>query len=234
MKLSEILLEAINTPAHPTKTTMGRVTAAMLNRQGRTETSPERIGRGAYGSVFDQPNADVDHVLKISRSSGTSNEEPDGYASYIERILNLHNPYFPQIGEFKVLRNRDTGRDMYKTRIETLAPLQTLTDQEVQMLWKRIFGDHTRRTTIDRSDRDSALDYIMQVIRAAVAGYDMDGYWVDVDNIADPSFIEALNVIRQIKNDDPEHELGSDIHYGNVMVRRTKYGPQLVITDPFV
>jgi len=47
--------------------------------------------------------------------------------------------------------------------------------------------------------------------------------------IKDPMLKQALMLIKKLLSQGGH---GRDIHYGNIMVRRTSVGPQLVITDP--
>jgi hypothetical protein len=50
------------------------------------------------------------------------------------------------------------------------------------------------------------------------------------DDLKDPQLISAIETLAAIRKNHPNCK--PDIHPGNVMVRLTSSGPQLVLTDP--
>lgn len=202
--------EDVDFTPRPSNIKSSDVRTRMDTRSERPGTKAPKLGSGFFASVFQQ-DKDVQHALKVGDVVKTKNGDP--YLMYLSKVVNLHNPYFPQVSELKVLE-RKNGPAVYKVRLEMLQAMQTLTEDEMDVIVSRIFGQQARKMY----PRDLAL-----WIDEAILEPDM---WKSVQ---DTALVEALQIMHEIE------KLGffNDISINNMMVRRTKYGPQLVITDPF-
>ncbi len=69
----------------------------------------------------------------------------------------------------------------------------------------------------------SEFTSISSVIREVIQGYDIKNHVVDEE------LIKAADFINHVAK---KHKIGNDIHDDNIMLRRSPYGSQVVITDP--
>lgn len=220
MRLDEIIGD-IDFNAKPTNVSYNRIRSQLYKRSKRSGTLAPLKGSGSYGTAYDQPHADVSHVLKIGHQL---QDEEDAYMFYISKIIEMHNPYFPQISELKRFVNNKTGQPFFKVRLEKLSEFQTITPAEAQAMCSRMFGlaeyDFKKGTVTT-----SPYVWIAGEVELLI---DEPKYR---KVIVDPALLEAVEVISRIitLNDD---RFGNDASHYNMMIRRTKYGPQLVITDP--
>lgn len=185
------------------------VAANMEKRSERRGSKAPTLGAGFFSSVFDQPHSDVQHALKVG---STDNIDGDGYLNYLQRVVDLHNPYFPQISELSVFEGPHGAG--YKVRLEYLDPMGDLKYPELQHIVKRMFGG--------RVDIRTSSDLVKWIETAVEEG-------ATIDHVEDPALKQALQVMHEMV----KAGFFNDIKTSNIMIRRTKFGPQLVFTDPF-
>lgn len=164
------------------------------------------IGQGYYASV--KPDEDPHMVNKKQTRQDTS------YAAYVDFLVNnklaQSNPHFPRIYE--------VGDGQWK--LERLP--YTISD---------IFND-------DKNEHYKEMIcniYLKDFDPYRVTSWDFSKH----DNIKLGTYRKALELVdaARIKfnqeNDGSKKNLNDDLHPGNIMVRLTAQGPQLVITDPW-
>lgn len=227
MKLVE-LFEAEQRSSSPlgdfaiTNASYDKTNKYMQARANRAGSKAPLLGAGSYGAVYDQPGKDVSHVLKI----GHQRDDPyDAYLSWIEKILNKHNPYFPQINEVQRLASRNGG-EFFKVRMEKLRPLSELTIQEATFIANKWYGHEEGLYSIGQL---LATRVKLQPDHMIAAALDRLFDFPNLrSTIQDQQLLEALNILDGLY----EEGFQNDIKYDNIMLRRTKYGAQPVITDP--
>lgn len=211
-----LLSEFINKPS-PHQQTAYKI----VKRGQRQANPPKELGRGNFGTAISQPH-EVNSVLKLGRFSH-DNAETDGYYQFINRVRHMDNPYFPQIDEVKTLK----GGKMFKVRMERLTDLSHLSREELFALLERTLGyEPTLKITNGMSDED--IDDEILFWMTINFGKMLMGR-SPIPDTADDNFKQAMQFMQAMHKEG----YGEDIHAGNMMVRRSKYGSQLVFIDPF-
>lgn len=197
----------------------------------RSKTGISNVGGGTYGKVYELPG-DSMNVTKVARHP---HDDPskDGYFGYIKRLVQLENPYFPQVDELQLLKSRDDGTPFYKVRIEKLEQLATLEAEQVHAIVNRIFG----RALSDEEYTQFVHQHVPPARRGKEANSEALASFLEscVENtrisatVKDPELIKAIQILRLFH----KHGYILDIHNENIMLRRTPYGGQVVFTDPF-
>jgi hypothetical protein len=202
-----------------------------------SKTQP-KLGGGYFGKVYDQPESElgIGTAKKISRFD---QDKPtlDGYYAYINRLMSLKdendNPYLPQIYNANVVKPK-RGAPYFELDMEKLSPWPDLSEDELLTIFSRAldvevnsmgqFSQLVGRKGIPPKDviMNDLLRYLTKTLK------DPNHKDIKGNSIKDPQLIEAINIIRYLEKTG----YGEDLHAGNIMVRRTKYGPQLVLTDP--
>lgn len=206
-------------------------------------------GQGYFSDVYDIED-NPHEVVKLSNqrtgaktefrgSEPTENKDYDeGFRYYAEEILAdntaASNPYFPRVRAYAV----DNQEHQYI--IETLIPadqifywVDPIKDKDdfthqihnIDVLGNRMFSDWKERTS-HRTEETQAVD-LLDLIVIALDAMSYGRYVASNDK----KLVEAMSLIQRVLRRNPR--LTGDIHQGNVMFRRTRYGLQLVITDPF-
>ncbi len=190
----------------------------------------EELGDGLYSVVVsdqDQPGT----VKKLSygyRGNGYTFESllKDGYFNYVMAMAENNrmdwNPYLPKIYSIKFFESKD-NLIAFTIEMERLFPIEELSNEEIGFIGDKIFEDFSER--LERQGSDNWLDDLMRYIEAASKGY---GHAYGI-KIIDSRFRHAMSIISKLRR---SNKGGIDIHEGNIMFRRTPYGPQLVISDP--
>jgi hypothetical protein len=181
-----------------------------MNKQGE-------LGRGIFSKVVSNPE-DPHTVKKISTSPmGPGHAvKADGFNAYVRMLASndlMDNVHFPKV--YKANTSTDTsGTHRNSFTIERLTDLSSISEEEFQALVERCL----LRPVYDvagLADRISG---------ACQSDYDRKTF------IKMESLLEACEIIDEL---DGISDFRLDIHEGNLMVRRTPHGLQLVISDPF-
>lgn len=184
----------------------------------------EVLGKGYEAIAFrykDKPN-----IIKMIGSDDDIKEIP--YAQYVllSKKYFRENPYFPRV--FQVSKTEvsqditdpnehewTTPKNVYMFKMEELEPLDTISADQLTAMYNRTFGSepiaisaHVIADSVERLLRG----------RPPIKG-------------TDPLLIKAVDLIKKVQ---ARTKANIDLHIGNMMVRRTSVGPQLVITDPLV
>lgn len=142
----------------------------------------------------------------------------DGFEAFINYLIDhdlMDNIHFPQVYEVKHLDDT-TGTHVNKFQIEKLIKLESLSREELVALTNSHFNPEL--VTADPF-------FIATTVSDAVTYPAQLNMKVKMESLK-----EALQIISDIRKEERRH---LDIHANNLMVRRTPYGPQLVIADPF-
>jgi len=127
------------------------------------------------------------------------------------------NPYLPRVESIKT--SVTEGRTLYTITMEALEELTNCSETDSDAMLTKMYG------MSDDSGADSSA------IAASIRNVIMNGWTTGVD----PLLVQAAQIIRAVANKvDPRGGVKNvgDLHPGNMMIRRTSVGPQLVITDP--
>lgn len=177
------------------------------------------LGSGYY-SVVRQDKTDPHMIKKDQRSSDYLADDP--YHIFAKEILEnklYDNIHFPKI--YKSTGFKDsTGRTIMRWRMERLTEMSKLSPEEVGNLFEKYFNPDAIK------GHGRTIEVFAYLIDKAVSRNDFD-------IIEDPELKEALQQIRIIYDKYGRTVMSVDIHSANIMIRRTPYGNQIVITDPF-
>ena len=179
------------------------------------------LGQGTQGMAQEHSRS-PNTVIKYSNIYD-ENPERDEYVQFIKLILDHQdNPFFPRIYKAKIVY--DNKQDIY-VLIATMEKLVKLTNPKI-------------RDTAEHLIAQLGIDIDDAVIRDESDAHDLKwlfDWFRDSDNrkrVAqesnNPQFVEAMTLL------EPYFvKYGQDMHRGNIMVRLTGHGPQLVIIDPY-
>ena len=175
-----------------------------------TQGEDEHSGSYARGEEDER-----DPHMFNKKSYFPSNLDKDAYYQYIKKIgpYISGNPYLPRVYIIKLIKHKD-GHIKPEYKMEKLEGWENFDTDEIYAMSKRMFGPGNgciRPSTI--------MNYCMRIFEGIINTNGMDD-----------KLIDALNLIYEVKNLNRDfHEDFSD---DNVMLRRTKYGPQMVFIDP--
>lgn len=202
-----------------------------------------KLGTGAFATAYQHKDTPHD-VTKASKASRT----PDGFQALFTALSKdkeaQANPYFPRfrsINKFKGNPNdKGVDRQSYIVKVETLESYKNLSKEERKMLVNKIFNEHGEdvinhyweEETRDRAnprgrEQHFAGEKLAWAIRSALE----NDTWGDELRwtIEDKKFEQAIEFLQKTAE---EYNYKFDLHYGNMMIRRTSVGPQLVLNDP--
>ncbi len=178
------------------------------------------LGSGMQAKVYQHPNH-TDRVVKVVK---LFNPRTDAYTNFVRLIVkHQDNPFFPRIFSAKIheMPNDADGALPYRLIIvmEKLHPVDSekLQDATIESLWR--LGINT-----DSWSDDELYDAVLNVKMAFNNSDRRKKLAAETNN---PQFKEALELL------EPYFEaFGTDMHIGNIMIRLTGSGPQIVLIDP--
>lgn len=208
----------------PAKTKTIRTKSPLNMDQFHRNNTKDNIGRGFFSTVYN--DRDEHMVQKISHNS----KYHDNYWDYADALIKTKiwesNPHFPRIYSIKkFVHGTETH---YKGTMEKLINSRDCSSEELYACYENLIymksPNFYHRLIMD--DKNDFLFHVSQVISSAVKS---DNY----TEITDSVFKEALQWINVTFEDlNSKHNIAIDMHQGNFMYRRTKYGIQLVLSDP--
>jgi len=196
-----------------------------------------QIGMGSFGKVYID-NTDSMNVIKIGTTKGMRPEK-DGFLFYLYKIKNLKIPVFPQINYIQIYQYQTHEPDhypeyYYKVGMERLHPSSDLSKEE----WIHFINRLTQPYKMIDLDNLDAMElgtiFVSKLQTLTNFGYfdfpdeEEKTVKIKLNDIKDQYFRIA---IRTMKKEGKRFNL--DLHRENYMFRRTPYGPQIVLTDPF-
>lgn len=192
------------------------------NRKFKQSKSQEdSIGKGRYSTVRNDPK-DPHMVIKKTKfdKNSTSYHNKDVYPQFIEELINSDqkmNPYFPRVYGMKSYNDKSDDK-LHKFNIERLEDLRQLSAEEMDHIMSLIMEDDVRKAWNIDNERMLAW-FISEAIKKNSVRKE----------IKDKNLYDALTFLSKFL----KKNWFLDLHSENMMFRRTPYGPQLVITDPF-
>jgi hypothetical protein len=185
---------------------------------------------GWYSRGYQNPRDPHEFVKTTHMPSVLYN---DAYFHYVSTISNLQrknyrNPYFPVVYQVKISMDSH-GNERPRYRIETLQNVETYPIESIVGMIDRMFIDPSivieKREVSENNKRDiwRAISFQLDDCIGNVRSEAMQ-------NIKDRNLKSALVIIHNVMKKSDFFE--PDIHGGNIMIRGTPYGPQLVLMDP--
>lgn len=187
-----------------------------FNMAHAAKRSPDELGRGMYSKVT--PSEDPHMVDKTSiRPLGPAHRsKADGFAFFVNILVEndlMDNIHFPKV--YKSAKTTDsTNTHRHGFTIEKLEPIDNLSDEEFNSLIETHMLRPCASTTVLADQLNDACNN----------AYGRKNY------IRMESLRDACEILDEI---DDVSDFRMDLHDGNIMVRRTPHGPQLVFSDPF-
>lgn len=225
MKIEDILTEQIDTEIKDVNTSL----KLKVPHIDRTPLKRE-LGRGISNIVL--KNKRDPHTV-IRHNSNLDNPDIDSSSGYYNWLVTTkafnENPYFPRIYQKTTVSDK-SGKRLIKYEIEKLASIESLDITTIRGITERLFDQKFvvrilkslagMSSWADTEDDERALLILLNCLEDVFFG--------------NPSNDESLNAaMAKVKELSKQNYVsGSDLHRGNVMVRLTPHGPQLVLTDP--
>lgn len=211
-----------------------------MSRRAELSKASNKIGSGFYGAVYPntQSSSGQETALKVT-SFHEDDPELDGYFAYISKLKKFidryHNPYLPQIHDVKIV-NPSSKKPYLEVDMEKLVPLNSLNINDFVLLLEKILQHKFQSTeqldSFVLGDPDfgptDKHDIAVKIVRLASMTMRDPNYQSMGIRIQDKNMLDALRIIANLIKKGYK----DDLHPGNLMARRTKYGPQLVFTDP--
>lgn len=184
------------------------------------ESNTDRtIGSGMYSTV--QKHRTDPHMV-VKRHHGPTTPADDGYIDFANYIISnklTDNPHFPRIYNVKKYTD-NSNKKIYKYELEKLESLDDLRPSEI----KTLINMSLHQTIHDGHYKQEFAKTIQDAVDTR-----------DVSKIKNESLKDAIKHLNTYINH--MHKTGSvpfnDIHAGNIMIRRNRFGITPVITDPF-
>jgi hypothetical protein len=186
-----------------------------------SKAQEDSIGKGRYSTVRNDPK-DPHMVIKKTKfdKGTTAYHNKDVYPQFIDALINSDqkmNPYFPRIYGMKSYTDKSDDK-LNKFNIEKLEDLRELSAEEMDHIIGLIMDDDVRKAWKVDNERMLAW-FISEAIKKNSVRKE----------IKDRNLYNALTFLSEFL----KKNWFLDLHSENMMFRRTPYGPQLVITDPF-
>lgn len=198
------------------------------------------LGSGFFSRVY--KDKDPHLVTKSTKTDAYNLETYDVYWYYIRKIveskINEHNPYFPRVYgvtsyKLKSPTNKiDAKSEMRNAKIEKLESLHSF-NRDKELLIPILLRIRNKKYLMKYLNTDENFSDINGLdIMTFITGFVRDDIALrnDDEHIDDKLYLQAIKFIRNIS----KKAYNVDIHMDNLMIRRTPYGLQLVITDPLV
>lgn len=206
-----------------------------------TSTRSELLGSGSFARVF-QDRDNPHEVMKFSQRLGYETKIDDNYLYYLLEIAKdediQDNPWVPRILHFKLHRNENNEIVDFSVRLEALHRFEDINTTELLALAERILKPNAYDVVIQArnftKERYSVSARLIGFIRQCIVDP------TEARNITQDEYLinyahwyrDALQrtVDRQARTN---RNVYADIRDVNIMIRRTPYGIQPVITDPW-
>lgn len=188
-----------------------------LNFNHEWKRSKAELGRGVFAKVTaDKKDPHMVNKRTIQPMGPEHRVKADGFNQYVRMLKAndvMDNIHFPKV--YKATTSTDktgTHRDSYT--IEVLEKLSSISKEEFEALAERCFFRPVY-------DADALAERVSEACESA---YGRKSY------IKMETLLEACEIVERFSH---ESDFQLDLHEGNLMVRRTPMGLQLVISDPF-
>lgn len=205
---------------------------------GDTDNDEMGPNLGAYSRV--KQGSDPHTIKKSTRTSASS--DIDGYWRYVDYIIKYklwENPHFPRIYNIKSIKDSE-DKIMRRGEMEKLIPLNDLRLDEIKQLYQKTFN--TRLPNLEKDMQGKSREEVkIKYIRKLASSVSFA--LTRPNTVEDESFKKAVRILKMIKRKERNTKSKDkirpagfihDLNDGNIMIRRTPYGSQIVFTDPFI
>lgn len=206
----------------------GPVSTSMKTRQlsremkgYRNRRSHGNVQSGTFSSVTTDPDP---HMIQKSTNRALSPDYKEGFRLFIEFIIEngyADNPHFPRV--YKA--NKIVGKDGYY--LDTYKTEKLLTHNDISL-------EEIKNVIYSILPESEIPEWISESVNKAdlfiyVAGEIRDEVIKPTKRFKLESLNEACAIVAKALE-----ELGAseDLHWGNILYRRTRYGLQPVLNDP--
>ncbi len=153
----------------------------------------------------------------------------DGFNYFIENIIksdSFDNIHFPKVYNIKKITDKE-GNWIHKYDVERLIPLKELSNREIYRLFTDNFKRHVKEyEKMDSYDLEDTRSNIGFILSSAIRKNDHS-------ELRSAELKKAVSLLHNMNTRASDEGHFMDLHSDNVMARRTPYGLQLVINDPF-
>lgn len=202
-------------------------------------------GEGEHARVYINPH---DPGVVVRKELEFTDPNDNGFYQWA-KIIEQHqdsNPYLPKIYRIREERHpQDSDYKKYTYELQRLWPVKSENSkwsmELIDSLGDRLIKDwdslkeQWRKSRPDRPEQLYLTTTKMLLI--GMVNYIQERIWKNDyhEKLQDPLLIEAIDIVKNAHHNLTKnlHSMRRyDIHADNVMIRPTKSGPQLVITDP--
>ena len=185
---------------------------------------PNANGIGLYSKVNIDP--DDPFTAKNKYRLPINNMLHDAYSTYIYYIgkqgLAKSNPFFPRVYNMEMVYDK-AGYMIPEFDIEPLIPILDGSFEGVYALGATLLSNFEGIMSSEYQNVTSAATVIAKILKQTL----LRGIFIHINNT---KLVQALQAIIKVKNTN--NEFRYDLNLGNIMLRPTPAGYQLVITDP--
>jgi hypothetical protein len=189
-------------------------------------------GEGAFGIVYQ----DINNPHEVMKFSTGTQAYRDGYLDYIQEIANdesiQDNPWVPRILKIRIHNDEDGEVVDFTVRLEALETFDSVGVDELIAIAERVFTEKYVEYMKVKNQRWDPRHYAASIYRAVVYKIWHCIKYEELEDIQDEHFIEFINWHSKVYRKHSTHH-SFDASPGNMMVRRSPYGFQPVITDPW-
>lgn len=216
MKIRELLEGPVNTSFKTRQ--LSRKMQGYRNRRARGNRN---IDSGAFSSVTADPDP---HMIQKSSNKALKPNFKEGFRLFIEFINEngyADNPHMPKVYKANKIVGKDGYYlDTYKT--EKLLTYKDISLEEIKNLMYSILPERKIPKWVSESnDKIEWLGYLAKVIELEVVN--------PIKRFKLESLNEACAIVAEALD---KFGADNDLHYGNILFRRTRYGLQPVLNDP--
>lgn len=212
----------------------GKLHRSLTKKNIASKKGIDLLGKGATAYAISKKSKPHE-VKRISVDSQAPKFDP--YYKFLKiAIANQDNTAFPKVYEVKVFRKGkaeyQTDRDRYivYVEMEKLIPWQALSWGQWSQLMQTTFGKSIREFWADAAYPPSNKEDMADRYTGIVASYITKP--VVMTRAYGP--IQDMDLMRALlKLKGPLRSVALDLHSDNLMYRRTRYGVQPVIVDPY-
>jgi hypothetical protein len=172
-------------------------------------------------AYFNKNTQTVIKVIKFKNSLTEQDVKEESTYLYLKEItkeFNSSNPHFPRIYSIKFFISED-GNIYGVVTMERLYSVKDFDDSIIEAA--------IRNAGINPVMGDPINDFLAN-IDSYLIGVISNNFIKKLHGI-NPQFAKALIIVRKLIN---KYKFYTDLHAGNVMIRLTSVGPQIVLTDP--
>jgi len=213
------------------------------------------LGNGVEAVAFFQENTQtVIKVIKFKEGMTEEKVRKESSYRYLQEIVkefNSGNPYFPKVYSVRFYNSlgdyfdEDEGDMVYNAdniygiiKMERLHSIDDIGSESetLKAAFRNAGFDYSDSFDVVNTNSGEVLSterfWLVQALNV-IAGFFKSGKKSFIKKIHEknPTFAKAMIIIRNLIK---KYRFKPDLHEGNIMVRFTSKGPQLVFTDPLI